>query len=164
MSRMTFSERVLAKCVECGDCLIWKGAWASEGTTPAIYFDGRSANVRSALWQQMGKKVPHGHTIKAKCGEPACVAPAHLVANNYRAIPKTPTAKAITTRSMRARSKLTEDIVAQIRASDDRLIDWAQRLDVSISTISAIRLHKKWVPTNSMFSALIKPQGQGVHA
>lgn len=149
------ADRVLEKCTPCGDCLLWKGAWASEGSTPSIHYNGTSVNVRSALWLEMGRRIQRGHAIKSSCGEAECVAPEHLVSRNYRAIPKSPAARAAFTRQARARGKLTEALAAEIRASDEAPSKWAKRLDVSIQAICDVRTYRRWAPLASPFAGLM---------
>jgi hypothetical protein len=134
--------------------MLWKGAWASESTTPSIYYNGASVNVRTALWIELGKKIQRGHAIKPSCGEHACVAPGHLVSRNYRSVPKSATARANFTKQARARGKLSEEIAAEIRASDETPTQWAQRLGVSLQAVCDVRSYRRWAPTLTPFSGL----------
>lgn len=156
MKRLTLSERVITKCVESGDCLIWKGSHASDGTIPSIYVDGKTMSVRTALWLEMGRKLTKGHAIKPKCNEVDCVAPLHLESRNYRAIPKSVVAKAVTAKKMRARSKITEQLAAEIRASEMSAVEWAERLEVSAASIRDVRNYRRWVPTTTPFAGLLR--------
>lgn len=151
---MNLSQRVIEKCTQCGTCLIWKGAWASEGTTPSIHHEGKSVNVRVALWTSMGKRVPKGHTIKASCGERQCVAPEHLVAVNYRKVPRTLAQKRAVTRAARARSVLTPEIVAVIRESAETQTSLAARFGVSLQAVNGIVRNRRWVLAASPFAGL----------
>lgn len=151
--RGTLSERVIANSTQCGDCLLWKGAMASEGTVPSIWFAGASVNVRVALWKEMERKLGRGQTVKAKCGEDLCVAPEHLRASNYRSFPKSPAARLSTIKSMRARSHLNDSIIEDIRASEDQPAELARRYDVSLQTILDIQSYRRWAPLSSPFAA-----------
>ena len=136
--------------------MLWRGAWASESTTPSIYFEGKSCNVRSVIWRQAGHLIRTGHAIKPTCGEPDCVALEHLESVRYRAIPRTAAQIAAVTRAMRARSVIDMQVAEQIRASSETGAKWARRTGLSEAAISEIRLYKRWVPVSMPFSGLLR--------
>ncbi len=152
--RGSLMDRVLDKSTQCGDCLLWKGGLACKGTVPTIYHEGKTANVRNALWRAMGKHIGRGCAIKTSCGEAMCVAPGHLVSKKYRKVPKSAAAKAKTALARRAISKLTEELVAEIRASDETLAVWAERTGVSFSSIGYARRQDTWRPLSDPFAGL----------
>jgi hypothetical protein len=156
MARRTLAERVLARSTQSGDCLIWKGAMASEGAVPAIWHEGRSVNVRNALWLAMGKRIGRGQTIKAKCGEDLCVAPEHAQAHHYRSIVQSPAARANVAKAMRSRSPLTDDICDEIRSSEEPASVMASRHGVSKSAVLDVRTYRRWAPICGPFSGLLQ--------
>ncbi len=76
------SERVKAKLVQEGDCLIWKGAMV--GQSPVIGVrqeDGSYRNLNIRAFR--GTKIYEGTTLttifKTSCGNPRCVAKEHII-------------------------------------------------------------------------------------
>jgi hypothetical protein len=123
-------ESLRAKCIEEGDCLLWQGRMKSGGNntrrlSPAV---GRKAVPVRRLMVELtrGKPIAAGLVTSPTCGNERCVNPDHVavhtvakaraLAASFGAYINAPrTMRAALTR--RARSHITEEVVAQIRAA-----------------------------------------------
>lgn len=156
------AEALLARTVEEGDCLLWKGSMASTNIpTVCVEADARRS-VRRLLWQMLNGPIPANKFASCSCGEPRCVAPEHLVLMTKRQIAKR-TAKtgvfanhvrvAKIAATKRAASPITWDDVARIRSAPrGQGLAIAKELGVSQMTVWRIRHHKSWKQPPSGFS------------
>lgn len=122
----TLSDRVAAHTVPDGEHLIWTG-FRNDGV-PGICIDGHTANrkvynVRRLQLEQAGFPKPPGRWVAAPtCGNPDCVAPAHLTWRNHRS-------DAVLT------SVVVDSLIAQHAAGALNVADEADRLGVTRQTI-----------------------------
>ena len=156
-------ERILARCTEEGDCLIWPGAMAQ--SVPIIYTNGARATRRSArraLWEMTRGTIPKNRFASCSCGEVRCLALPHLVLMTKHQIGKrlaatgalsSPVRKAKLAAVKQAASPLTWDDVKRIREAGNGLAI-AKELGVSQMTVWRIRHMKTWKPRQgfSVFS------------
>lgn len=157
-------ERVRARCIEIGDCWEWQGAMQSCGATPTMRVGGNVIGVRRLLLQQAGVDV-EGKTCTYKCGNKLCVNPDHLQAIGRSKLSRRNAKemkhslnvlrRARLAERARAHSKLTRQLVEEIRAAEGRQADIAARYGVSQSLVSAIKRNAKWRDYNSPFAQLI---------
>ena len=150
-----WAQRLLhGRTVEEGECLLWTGVMCNH--CPAIFLDGRYQMVRRLLWSALrGRDIPRG--LRAVCcGEPRCVAPAHLRVLTPQQIsrevaeatgwPACPLRRAKIARARRAAStKLDEEKVARVRAAPSGAAA-ARELGISRGMANRIRAGKAWAP------------------
>lgn len=139
---------IISRCTEEGECLIWPGAM-NAGTSPTLTFQGKGVSIRRWLWLNMGKKIPPKGAIKVKCREKRCIAEAHLQLG--RTGPEVGVGRGLAhkvkmTAIHQARSSLTLDDVAEIRASDLTLDALAAKYKKSKRQIQKIRKFIAWAP------------------
>lgn len=104
-------------------CLVWTG-YSAQGQ-PKGRLGKRGAppfNVRRAVWQAAGRPLRNGHRIVCTCDTPNCVELAHLDQVRWGKVQegkkRDPLAVARYAATVRARSKITDEAVAEILASD----------------------------------------------
>lgn len=154
-------QRILARTIEEGECLLWQGRVANGSALVHILGQGyRSA--RRLIWEhKYGQPMPAHLRATCRCGEPRCVRPEHVTALSLKQIGKR-AAKAGKFRSIarrsaiaaaqRARSRLTPELVAQIREAPSGA-GIARELGIHKSTASKIRRGESWRPVlNSVWS------------
>ena len=70
---------VRSRCVEEGDCWLWQQACTSTGY-PWACIDGRGQSVRTWVYTKgMGKHLPSGHSVVARCRNRTCCSPLCLM-------------------------------------------------------------------------------------
>lgn len=141
-----FIERVLSRCVEEGDCLLWTGAM-NNGSSPVMWIGNKVVAVRRVMWVEMGKTLTPGRHVCAKCGNPTCIAPEHAYQKKRGMALGTKKTAAVRHRMAEARRRwasLTWDDVIAIRMSTDSASVLAERFDVSVDHIRRVRLGLHW--------------------
>lgn len=146
-------EKITGNCVtnDCG-CWIWQGR-ASKGLgygtalitlSPKVY---KYISAHRASYMAFKGEIPDGMYVCHTCDVPLCVNPEHL----YAGTPKQNQADSFARkRAHRARgessaiSKLTDDIVREIRVMGGTNKDIAAKFSVDPSTVSVIRSRKTW--------------------
>lgn len=145
-------DEVKGRCrIDDDGCWIWTGALGAG--VPRIYAPNAEGAMstqcgRRAVWQMLnpGVSLPDhlqvfGTCWKLKCVNPACckVGPKKLqgavIAHNGWLKGKTST-RVAARKTGRARASLTAEQVADIQASNESGVVWAQRLNVAHQTIS----------------------------
>ena len=150
------AEKIRLRCVEEGECLLWPGALCA-GSTPAVHYQGKHYNLRHFVWKGMGKELPTGgKTIVTKCRDKRCLAEAHLQAGSRSrpGIRRSTAYKARAAAASQARSSLTWDDIADIRASTEQLDELAARYRKSKRAIQSIRSGDTWKVTTGHFAGL----------
>jgi hypothetical protein len=77
-------ERWMAKTVEIGECVEWRGAFACAGVTPVVKTrhggKGHTVNVAvcRVLWEREHGPIPAGKLVYRTCCNNKCVAEKHL--------------------------------------------------------------------------------------
>lgn len=150
-------DRILGRTRESGDCLEWAG-YAIEGKFPQIRVDWKCYPVRRLVWQLVHGPAKPEQWIGCNCDNPLCVNPDHLVARTrskaLKGARRTVTHKQKIAKTRRAGSKVTMEMVREIRTSGERNIDLANRLGLTQSYVSRIRLGKAWVEYVTPFQGL----------
>lgn len=73
-------DKVLAKCDEEGECLIWKGSRGRRGEPILRYSKNKACCLRGVVAHLSGhRKAGQPGVWGTKCQTPGCVAPGHLV-------------------------------------------------------------------------------------
>jgi hypothetical protein len=143
------------RIVEDGDCLRWTGACAGKTRHPAINTlkpRRKTVLVRRLVWEAEKGAIPPGKIIRCNCGTPQCIAIGHLELTTFGKLAKQlgalgimsgPVRSANIAAAHRARhpkTKLTQEQVREIRASDEPGTVLAERYGVTESSISKYRL------------------------
>jgi hypothetical protein len=143
------------RLIEDADCLRWTGACAGKAGHPVIstYTPTRKCIlVRRAVWEEAHGPIPAGKIIRCNCGTPRCVALEHLELTTHKKLAQQmgaiglmsgPVRSAKIAASHRARhplTKLTQEQVREIRASDETGVALAERYGVCEAMISRYRL------------------------
>lgn len=146
-------ERLLARTVEEGECLLWQGLVANG--SPVVHTTAGYLTVRRLVWQHAhGMPMPGHLRAVCSCREPACVRPEHVRALSTRQIAllcakegkfRTAQRRAAIAATKRAQSRLTPELVERIRAADSGAAI-ARELGICKSTASKIRRGESWRP------------------
>jgi hypothetical protein len=143
-------------------CLIWRGY--SPRNQPKANLGSRSNNrpvtVRRLVWVSAGNSIHEGHEIGCTCGTDNCVALEHLAQQTKSAKLKgrkrdpLVTAKAMVT--MRARSKLPDAAVSEIRLSQEPAKVLAARHGCSQTYIYMLRRSEWRRDLSNPFAGLMR--------
>ena len=142
-------DYLLGNTVQTADgCMRWVGALYDGQITARV--DGRKLNVRTELWRLYGKvPLPPGYCLRASCGDPRCLAPAHLEpqarAAATRGRPRAVHVRAKIAASKRARSSTTVRVVEQIRGATGSEREIGRRFGVHPSMVGRIRRGENWL-------------------
>ena len=153
--RGTLEERFW-RYVQKGDgCWTWTGHAADKMGYGRIQIAGRGSKKIPAhrLSYQLHKgEIPDGFIIMHTCDNPSCVNPDHLVAGTYSENTQDAVSKGrwhqgvppLKRGESHHRSKLTDQIVLEIRASQETNRQLAVKYGVSPSLIGCVRRRKIW--------------------
>jgi len=156
-------DHLRAKCVEVGDCLIWKTE-SSADIRPRVSINGKRVLIRRALAEmKLGRKLRSSEYASCTCKEPLCMEFDHVRAvtvaklraetgavGGYSTLQK----RIHLSNKARAKAKITPEIVAAIKASTDTQEVEAAKHGIHRSMVSFIRRGKKWVDHSSPFAGL----------
>lgn len=78
-------QRLIARCTEEGECVIWPGSPNPNGAM-YVSIGGKKKLVRRALWEAKYGEIPDNRNIGVHCKTPACVE--HLVARTVSQVRK----------------------------------------------------------------------------
>jgi hypothetical protein len=150
-------EDIRARCVmdDITGCWCWKGGLTgrkSENSTgipsarcSLLSVDGegkgKATSVCSILFFLMhGKPIPHGKAMRRTCETKLCVNPAHRKLSKCGGSTKNEHLRVLrTTKTMRARSRFSEEAIEDVRSSTDTLHACAARHGMHPSYVSLIR-------------------------
>lgn len=159
---MTLLERIKGQVVLDGECWKWKG-YVRNRVTPMISLDHSAVAVRRALAIYKNLDID-GKVVSCKCRTPLCVNPAHLFVGTRSELHKmvaqerqqhsSHVYREKVARALQMRTKLTPEMVEQIRASSKRYAELAEQFGVSEASISAIRRRVRWKDYGSPFAQL----------
>lgn len=152
MSRLTI-QRITSRCIEDGDCLLWTGKLHTNGSPSATEWVGGKDHyvaVRRRAYEEY-----HGVTLRpaqkvTSCGHPACLAKAHLeiitVAErgrrahaNMDAATRLRRGKKLSQIMRAVKGKISPEVVAAIRNSDEGPYVMGRKLGVTGSVASRIK-------------------------
>lgn len=151
-------DRILGRTREIGGCMEWAG-YAVEGKFPQIRVDGKCYPVRRLVWLVTRGATRSDLWITNSCNNPLCVNPDHLMAHTRSkamANAVRPAAHSAKISSgKRRKSKLTLEIVREIRASDEPNPVLAERYGLMPGYVSHLRHnHDLWKDYSSPFLGL----------
>lgn len=159
MTRPTL-RMLLSRCEEYGDCMLWTGA--GRDRTPRVHVDGRTLSLRRYVYAMHRgvavESLPAGLMCVPKCGDPACIAPEHLVMRtkqrHQRELAKLGIYSAPEANARRAagarrsgHARMTMELASWVRESRQPAVEVARCLGVSRGTIDAVRQMRAWVAT-----------------
>jgi predicted XRE-type DNA-binding protein len=159
-------DRIFTRCLEIGDCWEWQGALHKRGRTPVINYQGKPSSVRRVLAMHLGHNCT-GRLASNSCLNPICVNPKHIqlilrqtlqrrIAREREHYYLNQATRAKIAARQRDRSKLTMDIVQDIRDDPRPQRTVAKVFGVSQSTVSGIKRGVRWQDFNNPFMQLIK--------
>jgi hypothetical protein len=135
-------------------CWQWDGALKDQKTYGRVTWTGsggrRVVGAHQLSFTAFVGPVPRGHVVRHTCHNPRCVNPDHLVVgtqrDNIRDAKERGTLRLghVMKGEDSPHSKLTADQVREIRADTRSQVTIASAYGISQSTISAIRLRRKW--------------------
>lgn len=139
-------QKILARCHEDGDCLIWDGAISDCGL-PRL----AKTSARRSLWRAMFGELHPRQLVSCTCDSKLCLNPEHLELRNKSDVTRsTQTAESRLKRSRsmtpiaRARGKLNPEAVAEIRSTTTPLKILAEKFGVHFSLIGKVRNGQSW--------------------
>ena len=158
-------ESLKSRCIEEGNCWIWQGACDGHGR-PQTRHDGRVWYVRRLVRTLVdGKPVPADRSAACKCGNAGCVSPACSVVCTTKEKARMaaqrqaygrPDKLRRMTETKRAQSRITEEMVREIRDMDGPASRISEVMGVSLSHVKAIRSGRARVDYRSNpFASLI---------
>jgi hypothetical protein len=157
----TIEQRILARCVEVGECLEWQGP-LSPGSGIYIGEGDKKLIARRVLWEKQHGEIPHGMLVTSSCGNPrclkhlACITPGQRNKRTAAAgLFSTPAVRAKVAAARRRNSKLSDEGVARIRAFEGRVPDIAAAEGVSESYAYMLRRGRFRQEFTNPFASLI---------
>lgn len=127
-------------------CLVWMGAKTSCGYG-VVRVNKRPMNAHRLVWELVHGPIADGLHVLHACDNPPCFNPDHLSLGTHADNMRDMWAKGRNFSAQgeaHSHAKLTEELVRQIRASDETNTTWARRLGVSHAAISGIRRNLTW--------------------
>lgn len=158
-------EAIRANCDEVGDCWEWRGAL--DGSAPVMRPAGsrKLVPVRRAVMTLAGKSIGDGRLACAKCGNERCVNPEHAVALTRQQLQQRTATVTQYGRSLartaklaharRLRSHLTDEVVAQMRASGLSTRAAAAAYGCGQTAAADILAGRTWRDYSSPFAAIV---------
>jgi hypothetical protein len=114
-------ERLLAKTVQQGECLLWTGHTTGNGYG-GIKHRGRTLRAHRVSYELHTGPIPAGMEVLHRCDVPACVNPEHLFLGTHADNMKDKSAKGRVARNFgeaNGRAKLTDE---QVRIINERFV------------------------------------------
>jgi hypothetical protein len=161
---MTLDD-IKARCEEVGKCWIWQGSVSVAGY-PIVKAAGvRSGTllVRRLAVELDGRPALPRQPVLATCGERLCCNPACLNPSSASAVGKaaakagawkTVSRRAKIAKAKRANSKLTSEMVSEVRASPESSRVIAKRMGINRRRVLDIRNGRAWIDYSSPFQGL----------
>lgn len=125
-------------------CHIWLGEWKSDGYGECWVFGQREMAHRAAYREFVGP-IPDGLVVRHKCDNRACVNPGHLCLGTQKENVHDAVRKGRHCHGTKnGMSKLTDNLVREIRASSLSTRAWARKLGISQPAIMKARRGETW--------------------
>lgn len=128
-------------------CWVWIGAIGKRNGYGVIGAGPRIARAHRVSWELHFGPIPDGLHVLHTCDRPECVAPHHLLLGTHTQNMLDKEAKNRGNQPIGARNastKITENIVRAIRASNETDRTLAGRYGLNPSSISHIRTRRTW--------------------
>lgn len=162
MKAADLKKRILAKCEEMGDCLEWTAA-PSGGGGFYINVEGKTLNVRRALYAIEHGCVPPGRLVTYACDNPMCVAHQKAVTARQRNLRTakegkfdTPEFRARVAAGKRKVSRLSDAAVAEIRDFAGSVPEVAAKHGISAGYAYMLRRGRFRVEFSNPFGGLMR--------
>lgn len=133
-----------------GDCWIWRGSTSGKyGMVRRPPEKGGSLGAHRLSYMHHKGPIPDGMVVMHSCDTPRCVNPDHLSVGTWRDNMHDMIAKGRDVRlgpkgTACARSKLNDDLVREIRTTNEPIPALAARLGITTRTIHDVRCRKTW--------------------
>lgn len=160
-------NRIKGRSIEDGDCWLWQGGATGRSKTPMMrkVVGGPGEAVRRIIARDVQGKAIDGLLATTRCGNPACVAPEHVVLASKSALGRlnvartgytsNPARNAKISRIKRERhAKLDAEQVQAIRAARTST-EAAQAHGISVKVASEIRAYRTWKDYSSPWAGLM---------
>lgn len=152
------------RCTFCGGCWEWTG-WAGKSKVhPQFKMDGKHFLARRVAWQLVRGPIPDGTKLLMTCECQVCINPAHAIAVTESEKGKRAAAKGAFSSLTRCKkisdvrrarqAKLTLEQAQEIRFSNGRAVELAEKFGVHESRIYAIWRGESWKDYSSPFAGL----------
>lgn len=132
-------------------CWLWDGHTTNGYGNVSTQVNGRQVRNRAhrAAYEAVNGQIPAGKMVCHKCDVKSCVNPAHLFIGTHDDNMADLRAKGymrgrVPRGEMQGAAKLTADIVAYIRRSNEPQSALARKFGVHQVTVSKIKLRKAW--------------------
>lgn len=156
-------ERIRRHIEEVGDCWEWQGALQPHSPCPVMRFHQKTSQVRRFIAEFQGKNLK-GKLATCKCRNELCVNPDHVMVvtrkrlqeliSQERQYQTNPVRMKKLAEKARAKSKLTPELVEEIRNAEgpQRLI--AARYGITQAAVSSIKRGRTWKDYGNPFAGL----------
>lgn len=146
-------QTLLDRTTEEGDCRLWTG-YAQNGA-PMVFHDGKLIQVRKLVLILTGVTL-RGQYTACRCGDPLCVAPAHIVQRTVKEhhtlmglrvsqSSSNPARVAKITKARRGKlAKITQEQANEIRCSDESGPVLGARYGITKSQVRNIKIGRSW--------------------
>lgn len=153
-------EWIHSRCEEDGDCMLWQGS-RDQGGRPKLSFKPaqgvcKTLQPRRLVWEQSKGPIPKSLFVTVTCGNPLCLNPAHMelitkgeVIRRTAQNPATRARRHLAGLKRREESERDMELARQIRQSPKSGAQLSREMGIPATTISAIRLHKRWRETQA---------------
>lgn len=139
-------------------CWIWTGYTTKHGQ-PQARLNYQLILVRRVVWEMKhDKELKSTLWVAAKCNKPGCCHPDCMVARTRSQALKgrgmTLLHRAAIATAKRRKSEIPDEVVAEVRASDEQARQMARRLGLTESYVSLVRRGKIRVDLRNPFTGL----------
>lgn len=157
---------IRSRCTEEGECWLWDGCLDGHGR-PQKRHNGKTVYVRRLVRELVDGPVPASMVVAASCGTKRCVSPSCSCTVTHtkkakmaatRGAYSNPAKFAKMVASRRATSRITEEMVRQIRLAPPPASRIAVEMNVSESHVKAIRRGSARKDMSSPFAGLLRTQ------
>ena len=156
-------ERIRRHIEEIGDCWEWTGALQPKAPTPVMRFHQRTSQVRRFIAIAQGKKLD-SKVATCKCRNELCVNPDHVVVVTRKRLQEliaqerqyqtNPVRMKKLADKARQRSKLTLELVQQIKDAEGSQRAIAAQFGITQAAVSSIKRGRTWKEYSNPFAGL----------
>jgi hypothetical protein len=159
---MKLIEKVLARCTDCGGCLVWNQNRHAKCVTPSVCDGAKRISARRVAYEHFHGPIPEGKVITSACETKLCMLHQKAVTRGELAS-KVATTGAfarparcakIAAAQRASKSRLTLEQVEDIRYGPGSLSEAAKRHGITKSGAASIRQHRTWKDYSNPFARL----------